>query len=168
MYTVYRTINKINGKYYIGVHKTDTPADNYLGSGRALANAIKTYGRENFHKEILFIFEDRKSAYDKEKELTSNYTDRSNYNMKLGGVGGFTIEDAWKGFISKSKKGGKKAKDMGYAFGGENSNASLAGKRGGSNNKGKPKSEAHKQALRDAWAKKRNNLGVSNGETGRS
>lgn len=168
MYTVYKTVNKLNGKTYIGVHKTDNPNDDYLGSGKALRNAIANYGRENFEKQILFIFEDKQLAYDKEKELTIDYVVCDNYNMRLGGAGGFTQENAWKGFISKCKKGGSKAKELGYAFGGKNSNASTAGQKGGSNNKGKPKSEAHKQALRESWIRKKNNLGVSNGETGRS
>jgi hypothetical protein len=47
LYTVYRTVNQINQKFYIGVHKTMNPMDNYLGSGKILGRAIKKYGKEN-------------------------------------------------------------------------------------------------------------------------
>lgn len=48
---VYKTINKINGKIYIGQDSHNNPK--YLGSGVVLNNAIKKYGKENFTKEIL-------------------------------------------------------------------------------------------------------------------
>jgi hypothetical protein len=37
----YKTINKINNKYYIGVHSTNDIKDGYLGSGVALKRAIR-------------------------------------------------------------------------------------------------------------------------------
>ena len=43
-YTIYLTVNKINGKKYIGKHVTEDPYDSYLGSGIVLSNAIKKYG----------------------------------------------------------------------------------------------------------------------------
>lgn len=45
---LYQTTNLINGKIYVGIHSTDD-----LGSGIALINAIKKYGKENFEREIL-------------------------------------------------------------------------------------------------------------------
>ena len=49
-YTVYATINKKNGNFYIGFHKTEDPYDSYLGSGTVLDVAIKKHGKENFAK----------------------------------------------------------------------------------------------------------------------
>lgn len=40
-YTIYKTVNLINSKYYIGKHETDDPYDRYLGSGILLQAAIK-------------------------------------------------------------------------------------------------------------------------------
>jgi hypothetical protein len=156
MYLVYKITNKLNQKTYIGVHKTDNLDDGYMGSGLAIKAAIRKHGRENFKKEVLFITEDKSSAYGLERKLTVDFASRDNYNMKLGGIGGFTKEDARKGLIAKSVKGGKAAVEQkkGYhSFTKEQ--LSENGKKGGLKNKGKPKSEAHKQAVRDAWARKK-------------
>ena len=52
-YFIYKTTNKINGKYYIGMHKTDDLEDGYLGSGTYFSRALEKYGKENFEREIL-------------------------------------------------------------------------------------------------------------------
>lgn len=49
-YTVYRTINLVNGKTYIGRHSTNDISDSYLGSGSRIKSAISKYGSENFVK----------------------------------------------------------------------------------------------------------------------
>ena len=48
---IYKTINLINKKIYIGKDKNNNT--NYLGSGNHIISAIKKYGRNNFKKEIL-------------------------------------------------------------------------------------------------------------------
>lgn len=91
-YTVYKTICLINKKEYIGVHATKDLNDSYLGSGTLLGRAIKKYGKHNFVREILFIFDNPQSMYLKEEELvTEEYVGREDtYNKTLGGRGGFS------------------------------------------------------------------------------
>lgn len=86
-YYIYKTTNLINGKYYVGFHKTSDPFDNYLGSGVRLIDAIKKYGVENFKKEILFEFDTQEEAEAKEREIVNLdfVKDRNTYNVSLGG-----------------------------------------------------------------------------------
>lgn len=97
-YTIYKTTNIINNKIYIGYHKTKDLNDSYLGSGKHLKRAIKKYGINNFIKEILFVFKDKKEALLKEAELVNLdfINDNSNYNLKLGGEGGWDYIDKMK------------------------------------------------------------------------
>lgn len=89
-YTVYKTTNLINNKFYIGKHQTKNLNDGYLGSGKAFQSALKKYGKENFKKEILFIFDKEIDMNVKEQELVTeeiiNNTDC--YNAAIGGEGG--------------------------------------------------------------------------------
>lgn len=88
MYTMYKTTNLINGKYYIGV--TNGNKLGYLGSGTALIEAIRNYGKTNFKREILETFETEKEAFKREAEFVTEelVEDRQCYNMKIGGKGG--------------------------------------------------------------------------------
>lgn len=89
-HTVYKTVNKINGKFYIGVHKTDNPNDEYLGSGTYIQRAVVKYGASSFEKQILFEFETQEEAWDKENELVELYrSDPLCKNLRKGGSGGF-------------------------------------------------------------------------------
>lgn len=86
-YTIYKTTNLINGKYYVGMHKTQNLNDGYMGSGKLLKQAIKKYGINSFSKEILFIFDNEQDMIDKEYELVSLH--ENSYNLCFGGKGGF-------------------------------------------------------------------------------
>ena len=90
LYTIYKVTNVINDKIYIGKHQTLNPNDNYYGSGVALKNSIKIHGKENFKKEVLFVFESEQEMNLKEKELiTEEFVARTDtYNMGVGGEGG--------------------------------------------------------------------------------
>lgn len=103
-YIVYCTTCLVNGKIYIGVHKTENPDvfDGYYGNGvmkgSVLRNpktlfqrAIKKYGHSNFKRAVLYIFDTSEEAYNKEAELvTPDFIKRKdNYNMVPGGGGGY-------------------------------------------------------------------------------
>ena len=49
-FILYKTTNLINGKSYIGIHKTNNLNDGYLGSGFAITEAIEKYGKDNFKR----------------------------------------------------------------------------------------------------------------------
>lgn len=57
-YGIYRITNLINGKMYIGKHKTKNIDDYYFGSGKIIKSAVKKYGKSNFRKEWLMFCED--------------------------------------------------------------------------------------------------------------
>lgn len=93
---VYMTTNLINGKMYIGVHRCVNMDDGYLGSGKALESAIKKYGKENFVREVLYVYDNADEAYKKEEELVSTDVVESDqfYNLTTGGRKGVPSEEA--------------------------------------------------------------------------
>ena len=101
-YIVYITINLCNGKFYIGVHRTNPNTfDGYIGCGiyRAsqatkdyvLHKAVRKYGYENFKRTIIKIFPDneegRKQAFELEAILVNEtlLKSKSTYNTALSG-----------------------------------------------------------------------------------
>jgi hypothetical protein len=86
---VYKITCKVNGKEYIGVHRTNNIDDGYMGSGKMIKWAILKYGVENFQKDILHVFPTYKEALLKEKEIvTVEYANRADtYNLREGGYG---------------------------------------------------------------------------------
>ena len=82
---VYRTENKVNGKFYYGVHNGTN--DNYLGSGKLLKWAISKYGRENFIRRTIKEFDTADEAYAFERLLVdSDFVNRDDcYNVTEGG-----------------------------------------------------------------------------------
>jgi hypothetical protein len=86
---VYKLTNVVNGKIYIGVHRTDNLDDGYMGSGNLLAKAKNKYGTDNFKKEIIEFFPTYKEALEAEKELVTIdfINENTNYNLKEGGYG---------------------------------------------------------------------------------
>lgn len=100
-YIVYQTINLVNNKIYIGVHKTNINIfDGYIGNGVNInwpssymnpkypfQYAVKKYGTANFRRTILYMFDDEETAYIKERELVNyEFVNREDtYNCILGG-----------------------------------------------------------------------------------
>ncbi len=119
---IYKITNTINGKAYVGKHK-GTDFGEYWGSGTALHNAYKKYGKENFKREVL-----KYASFEDELNFMECFyiqacgTKRPNgYNIAFGGKGGYTGE------ISEESR--KKISDF---------------------HKGKPKSLAHRLKLSES------------------
>lgn len=95
-YFVYRTVCLINGKEYIGCHKTEDIDDGYLGSGKYLKRAIEKYGRESFRREVIQYCDTEEEMFSLERELVNeDYISETNtYNLRVGGSGGggFSVE----------------------------------------------------------------------------
>jgi len=90
-YYLYEVKNKINGKIYVGVHKTDDMNDGYMGSGKVIKRAIEKYGIDNFEKTILETFDCEEKMFLREKEFVDEeFLSRDDvYNLRRGGMGGF-------------------------------------------------------------------------------
>ena len=84
---LYKIINLLDNKYYIGVHSTSNLDDGYMGSGTHIKNAISKYGIGNFKKEILEFFETAEQKWLAEiKHVTLEVVqDENSYNMAPGG-----------------------------------------------------------------------------------
>lgn len=109
---VYITLNMINMKMYVGVHSCVDLDDGYLGSGTLLKKAIKKYGEENFRREVLYVFDNKEEAYQKESEIVQDFIVESEefYNLTKGGrCLGMNWDIREK--ISNSKKGNVSGKD---------------------------------------------------------
>ena len=76
-YTVYKITNLLNDKYYIGAHKTEDLDDSYFGSGTAIKQAIDKHGKENFRKDILFI-------YDNSDDMWLSIREEANFPIGAG------------------------------------------------------------------------------------
>lgn len=106
-YTIYKITNQIDGKFYIGSHKTKDLDDNYMGSGKYLKRAQEKYGIDNFKKEILFVFETAKEMYAKEAEMVNEdfLATENTYNLKIGGFGGWDyLNDSSLAHVERCKK----------------------------------------------------------------
>jgi hypothetical protein len=120
-YIVYKTTNLINGKIYIGVHRTNVDIfDYYYGCSKkdqkknvksGFPEAIHKYGIKNFKRETLFEYPDteegRIAAFKKEEELVDeNFVKRKDtYNLTKGGQ--FTIYETLKKPIAQYSLDGK-------------------------------------------------------------
>lgn len=102
-YIVYKIVNNINQKYYIGKHKTSNPLDTYMGSGKLIRAALKKYGKHNFQKHIIAEFKTDEEASSLEKYLIS-ISDEFSYNLHEGGNGGFSFINS----INKNVRFGKR------------------------------------------------------------
>jgi hypothetical protein len=89
-YIVYKTTNLVNGKIYVGVHKTSKKEfDGYFGSNKILSAAIKKHGRNNFKRDTLMAFSTSEMAFRMEGIIVDqDFIDREDtYNLVVGGKG---------------------------------------------------------------------------------
>ncbi len=100
-FTIYKTVNVINDKEYIGFHRINELADllhiasengsifrdGYLGSGVLMKKALEKYGPLNMRQELILITEDEKEAFELERELVCREWIESDktYNLCVGG-----------------------------------------------------------------------------------
>ena len=168
-YYIYQITNLVNNKIYIGVHKTSKLDDGYMGSGKIINSAIEKYSIDNFKKDILEFFETSDAMYAKEKEVvTDEFLLREDtYNLRRGGTGGFDYinKSGIPKMLGKKHTAETKAK-QGHIHSIEERKQTSARMIGNDYNptlklKGpdhpgfaKPKSQAHKEKLRES------NLGV--------
>jgi len=123
---VYKTVNNINGKAYIGKDTKNNPK--YLGSGLDLIKAIKKYGRSNFKKVILEECSNKDELWKREEYWLSKFNVKDSkdfYNRTNKAFG------AWEGRIFKPVTEETKLK-MAMAH------------------KDKPLSEEHKKSISEA------------------
>jgi len=86
-YTVYKVVNNINKRYYIGKHITKNLNDGYMGSGVLILRAIKKYGVHNFSKEYLHFASNEAEMNSIENRLVIPIDqDPNSYNILEGGV----------------------------------------------------------------------------------
>ena len=95
---IYLTTNSLNGKIYVGQKKSKRFLGNkYLGSGRRLKSAIKSYGENVFAVEMIDEAESLDELNDKEIYWISYYNSTDpliGYNISLGG-GVFNGFEVW-------------------------------------------------------------------------
>lgn len=112
MFTIYRYVNKVNNKSYVGQTQTtlenraQSNGSNYKES-RRFYEAIKKYSWSNFKPEILCTAETRQEADDLErfyiKKFNSSNPDYG-YNIEHGGVLSLTVGEETREIISRKAK----------------------------------------------------------------
>lgn len=114
MYSVYRIINKVNGKSYIGI--TSRPINQRWLEHRSRVNcyerfnklylAIRKYGEENFDVESIANSSSQDVIRELEKVYIQKYDSYENgYNCNLGGQGHLHIPESLKKKISDAQIG---------------------------------------------------------------
>ena len=100
-------------------YSEDIEHDPYMGSGTYVKKAFRKYGKNNFTREILFVFDTGEEASKKEREIVNEEFLKGHvYNVSLGGYGagligelnpfyGRTHTDEFKQRMSDKRKGTK-------------------------------------------------------------
>jgi len=115
IYYLYQITNLVNGKIYIGVHRTNNLDDGYMGSGKNIQAAIKKYGLDHFRKDILEYFDSLDDMFLREAEIVNkDFLLREDvYNIVEGGSGRFPEDATWKALASKTPEKLKEISSLG-------------------------------------------------------
>lgn len=84
---VYKTTNIINGKMYIGQHKSEKFDESYKGSGVILTKALEKYGKSNFKTQIIECCETAEELDNREVYWIAQYNASESetfYNVASG------------------------------------------------------------------------------------
>lgn len=117
-YYIYKTTNLINGKIYVGQHRTNNINDNYIGCGvfrqssvrykGGFQGAVAKYGYENFKREIIEFC--NIENIDKREEFwieeLKSFDRNIGYNLTKKAGGGYINEETYLR-LSKLYKGRK-------------------------------------------------------------
>jgi group I intron endonuclease len=127
IYSIYKAVNKINGKCYIGFdsnwpnrkkrHLKDSFSENSRAYNDVFHKAIRKYGRENFEWEV--IYQSKDGAYC--KNIMENFfvlqfnsfinsENSVGYNMTLGGEGMLGFKHSEESKLKNSKSCSKQYK----------------------------------------------------------
>ena len=108
---IYITTNMINGMKYLGQKSFDDNNKwrNYLGSGKALKNAIRKYGKQNFDRNIICFCYSPEELNEAEYALSvflNVVEDRNWYNLCYGGEVpiGYVATDEARSKMSEAQK----------------------------------------------------------------
>lgn len=151
-HAVYKVTNKINGRYYIGVRTCRDPYNdpNYLGSGTVIKQAVAKYGKESFEKTILHVFDTFEEAVSKEVELI-DLSDPKIYNVNKGGFSWYYVNtNLPSSAVGRGNGGANKGMKYRPKTPEERKKISIALRGKPRPGARKPKSEHHKQRIREA------------------
>jgi hypothetical protein len=118
-YYVYKTVNKLNGKIYVGKHRWNGEGKDprYFGSGAIIKKVIKGVGKENLEVEVLEFSPDEKTNRENEVKwmLQLNSFLPNGYNLKDEATGGLIDKDgkfvtSWELMTPKRREEVKKAR----------------------------------------------------------
>lgn len=170
---IYETTNLINGKKYIGKHKSNSFDNKYYGSGRLFKEDLAKYGKENFSIRVLEEIDNENDLHERETyyiKLFDAVRSPKYYNNSYGGE-----QEGWQGVNRMFKYNKEK-----WIESRKKSANSLSGRTHSKewrNNiskglKGKPKSEEHRLHLRNVKkafsAEQRYKIGLNFGTLGKT
>jgi len=110
---VYIITNIINGKKYIGSSRKSQIDENYYGSGRAIKDALKKYGKNSFIRDI--IWQGGGDARDIESQWLEYFNAKNNpqfYNMTNDARGNGLHKESTKRTVSEKLTGRKFSKEI--------------------------------------------------------